>query len=76
MITMMLGTLSCGFLADAVGRRMTLLVSVVIILVAWVVIYLATGFPVILISRAVNGFGAGIIQPAGYLILSEISLVR
>ena len=72
----MAGTLISGTLADTFGRKPTLWVNVVIILISWVVLYFSKSFILFMVSRVISGFAIGVVTTVGFMILSEIALVR
>ena len=72
----MVGNLLSGYSVEKIGRRWTLIVSNVAILVTWIATYWAPNFAVLLTARIVKGVFYGIMKPVGYLLLSEISLIR
>ncbi|TRY77327.1 hypothetical protein TCAL_06963 [Tigriopus californicus] len=76
LIFTMTGTLSSGILADRFGRKRTLILSTSIILLGWVLLYLSEDFYLLLVSRCIGGLGCGITMPSGYMLLSEIALLR
>ena len=63
------------FVTDYLGRKKSLILGQVFILVGWIVLYFAPKFSILILGRCLMGLGAGIIYPVTTLYLSEISLV-
>ena len=63
------------FITDYLGRKNSLILGQVFILVGWIVLYFAPKFSILILGRCLMGLGAGIIYPVTTLYLSEISLV-
>ena len=63
------------FITDYLGRKISLILGQVFILVGWIVLYFAPKFAILILGRCLMGLGAGIIYPVTTLYLSEISLV-
>ena len=63
------------FITDYLGRKKSLILGQVFILVGWIVLYFAPKFAILILGRCLMGLGAGIIYPVTTLYLSEISLV-
>eukprot|EP00095_Tigriopus_kingsejongensis_P011387 maker-scaffold68_size422247-snap-gene-1.14 protein:Tk11387 transcript:maker-scaffold68_size422247-snap-gene-1.14-mRNA-1 annotation:"sugar transporter" len=76
LIFTMAGTLTSGILADRIGRKTTLILSTIILLLGWILMYAFNTFYLVLVSRCVSGIGAGITMPSAYMLLSEIALLR
>jgi sugar porter (SP) family MFS transporter len=69
----MVGSVVNGRLADALGRRRTLLLDGIAFCISAAVATVAPDFAVLLLSRAVAGFAVGSVSAAVPLYLSEIS---
>jgi sugar porter (SP) family MFS transporter len=67
------GSVINGRLADALGRRRTLLLDAVVFLIGAVLAALAPGPAVLLVSRALAGFAVGSVSATVPLYLSEIA---
>ena len=72
MISMTIG----GTLAEMMGRKRTLIIGQLCILLGWVVVYFAKTFLVLLLGRFFIGLGIGTSLPVTMLHLSEISLIK
>ena len=72
MISMPIG----GTLAEIFGRKRTLIIGQLCILIGWAVVYIARQFLILLLGRFLVGFGIGTSLPVTMLHLSEISLIR
>ena len=72
MISMPIG----GILAEIFGRKRTLIIGQLCILIGWAVVYIARQFLILLLGRFLVGFGIGTSLPVTMLHLSEISLIR
>ena len=57
------------------GRKKSFILGQTIILMAWVIIYFAPNFAVLITGRSIMGVGIGLIYPIGAIYLAEISLV-
>ena len=75
-ISMMIFVLLSGFVNDALGRKKSLILGQIIILIGWVSMYLAPTFSILISGRFFMGVGTGIVYPINCLYLSEIALVR
>jgi SP family galactose:H+ symporter-like MFS transporter len=60
-------------MADALGRRRTLLLEAVVFAVGTVLAVIAPSFGVLVLARAIAGFGVGAASSTGPLYLSEIA---
>ncbi|MCW2951462.1 MAG: csbC [Conexibacter sp.] len=69
----MVGGLLAGRMADALGRRRTLLIDAVVFAVGTVLAVIAPSFAVLVLARAIAGFGVGAASSVGPLYLSEIA---
>ena len=74
-ISMMIFVLLSGFVNDALGRKKSLILGQIIILIGWLSMYLAPTFPILISGRFFMGVGTGIVYPINCLYLSEIALV-
>ena len=72
MISMPIG----GTLAEMIGRKRTLIIGQLCILIGWAVVYFAKQFLILLLGRFLVGFGIGTSLPVTTLHLSEISLIK
>ena len=72
----LLGCLSSGLLAEKLGRKITLLISNVIIISGWTSVHLARDFTVLMIGRILMGIGCGLGNSEAYIYVSEITLIR
>src|ERR671929_1491647 len=62
-----------GWLADRVGRKRLLLVSVVVFTIAWVLCATATSLPEMVLFRALQGVGGAFIVPLAQATLFDIN---
>ncbi|MEA2392513.1 MAG: hypothetical protein QOJ82_404 [Solirubrobacteraceae bacterium] len=69
----MAGSLLAGRLADALGRRPTLMIGAGVFLVGTGLSVLAPGYAVLVASRAIVGLAVGLVSSAVPLYLSEIA---
>lgn len=74
-MAVMAGTLLSGILADRIGRKATLVLNAVVLLIGWAVFFMAPTFTILLVSRVVSGTASGIMVTTSYMLLSEIALV-
>jgi MFS transporter, SP family, galactose:H+ symporter len=69
----LVGGLAAGRLADSLGRRRTLLLDAIVLIVAIAVTVAAPSYGVLLAGRAIVGFGVGATASTVPLYLSEIA---
>ncbi|KAG8255350.1 hypothetical protein J6590_094990 [Homalodisca vitripennis] len=62
-----------GYLVDNIGRKASMIVSVLIGLVAWAIVYFSTSIWPIYISRVIGGLGGGIIFTTVPLYVAEVA---
>ena len=72
MISMLVG----GSIADFIGRKHTLIIGQICIILGWILVYFAKYFPMLLVGRFVTGLGTGLGLPVQTLQLSEIALIK
>jgi len=65
-----------GKVADAVGRKPVMIFGIVVFLVASVLCGAAWSMPTLIIARALQGVGAGAIQPMGITIIGDLYSVE
>ena len=65
-----------GAIADMIGRKRTLIIAQMFVLVGWIVVYFAQQFFLLLIGRFLIGLGKGISLPVTIMLNSEIALIR
>ena len=63
-----------GAIADMIGRKRTLIIAQMFVLVGWIVVYFAQQFFLLLIGRFLIGLGKGISLPVTIMLNSEIAL--
>ena len=64
-----------GSIAECIGRKRTLVIGQICMLLGWIIIYSANYFSTLLLGRFVVGSGIGISLPATTLQLSEIGMI-
>jgi SP family galactose:H+ symporter-like MFS transporter len=69
----MAGGLLAGRVADALGRRSTLILAAAVFAAGTVLAVVAPGLVVLVLARAITGLGVGIASSTGPLYLSEIA---
>ena len=69
-------TLFSGLVSDFLGRKKTLLLGQIIILLGWFFLYLAPGFIILMVARCMMGVGVGIAYSTICMFISEIALIR
>ena len=74
-IVVMISILLNGLITEVLGRKKSFILGQTIILMAWVIIYFAPSFAVLITGRSIMGVGIGLIYPIGAIYLAEISLV-
>ena len=65
-----------GKVADAVGRKPVMIFGIVAFLVASVLCGVAWSMPTLIVARALQGVGAGAIQPMGITIIGDLYSVE
>ncbi|XP_004520239.1 facilitated trehalose transporter Tret1-2 homolog [Ceratitis capitata] len=65
------GSLISGSLADFVGRRSTLLLSIIPLCLGWFTLALTQSFPVIIVGRLLCGFSTGLLGGPGQVYIAE-----
>lgn len=65
-----------GAIADMIGRKRTLMIAQMFVLVGWIVVYFAKQFFLLLIGRFLIGLGKGISLPVTIMLNSEIALIK
>uniref|UniRef100_A0A1A9V8D1 Major facilitator superfamily (MFS) profile domain-containing protein n=1 Tax=Glossina austeni TaxID=7395 RepID=A0A1A9V8D1_GLOAU len=66
-----IGSFISGPLADYLGRRSTLLVSVIPVFLGWITLALAQSYPVLLVGRILCGFATGILGGPAQVYIAE-----
>src|SRR4051794_33500360 len=72
LLTSAVATPLCGRLADTHGRRPVLLLGIGVFLAGSVVCAIAPGMGVLIAGRAVQGIGAGAVQPVSLTIVGDL----
>ena len=72
----MVGNLLTGFLMDRYGRKLTLVLSSTVVIIASAILSFAPSYPFLLLGCLLNGSSVGCIRPAVGLYISEIATVR
>lgn len=72
LLTSMVGVLVCGRLADTLGRKPVFVAGMGLFLLGSMACGLATSLPMLVAFRALQGLGAGAIQPIAMTIVSDI----
>ena len=65
-----------GPVAEIIGRKPTLIIGQIFILLGWTILYFAKQFYMLLIGRFLIGVGTGICLPLTIIFNSEIALVK
>ena len=68
--------LTSGILNESMGRKKTLFLGQLIILVGWSIVYFTESYELLVFARFFMGIGAGLCYPTTYMYLSEIALVK
>jgi MFS transporter, SP family, galactose:H+ symporter len=72
----MAGALVAGWMADRLGRRLTIIAAAILFVIGALGEALAPGTPVLVIGRLVVGFGVGVASVAAPLYASELAPAR
>ena len=75
-ISIIIFSIAGGSIAELIGRKPSLILGQLFMILSWVVIYFANHFPMALSGRFITGIGIGITIPVLTLHLSEIALVK
>ena len=75
-ISIIIFSIAGGSIAELIGRKPSLILGQLFMILGWVVIYFANHFPMALSGRFITGIGIGITIPVLTLHLSEIALVK
>ena len=75
-ISTMIFSIAGGSIAEFIGRKSTLILGQLCMILGWVMVYFANHFPLALAGRFVTGIGIGITLPVQTLHLSEIALIK
>ena len=68
--------LVAGSISELIGRKKTLILGQIFMIIGWVVIYFAQNFLTLLVGRFIIGIGIGIGLPVTTLQLSEMALIK
>ena len=72
----MIFSISGGSIAEWVGRKRTLIIGQIFMILGWIILYFASNFSLALLGRSLTGIGVGMTLPVQTLQLSEIALVK
>ena len=72
----MIFSISGGSIAEWVGRKRTLIIGQIFMILGWIILYFASIFSLALLGRSLTGIGVGMTLPVQTLQLSEIALVK
>jgi len=72
----MVGNLLSGYFMDKFGRKMTLIGSSMVVILASAILSFAPSYEILLLGCLLNGSAVGTVRPTIGLYLSEISLVK
>ena len=72
----MIFSISGGSIAEWVGRKRTLIIGQIFMILGWIILYFASNFLLALLGRSLTGIGVGMTLPVQTLQLSEIALVK
>ena len=75
-ISFMCFILLSGIFNEYMGRKKTLFLGQMIILIGWSFIYFTKSYELLVFARFLMGIGAGLCYPTTYVYLSEIALVK
>lgn len=71
-----IGPILAGLLLDRLGRKRTILMSMVLTIIAWLLIAFVNLLPALYVARVLSGIAVGIIFTAVPMYIAEISEVR
>ena len=72
----MIFSISGGSIAEWVGRKRTLIIGQIFMILGWIILYFASNFSLALLGRSLTGIGVGMTLPVQTLQLSEIALIK
>eukprot|EP00698_Gefionella_okellyi_P018201 TRINITY_DN5431_c0_g1_i1.p1 TRINITY_DN5431_c0_g1~~TRINITY_DN5431_c0_g1_i1.p1 ORF type:complete len:472 (-),score=128.66 TRINITY_DN5431_c0_g1_i1:12-1427(-) len=72
----MVGAIASGKMADALGRRTTLMIGMIPFVGGYLLLSFATNFVMLLVGRIGTGIGVGIVSVATPVYISEVAPVR
>ena len=72
----MIFSITGGSIAEWIGRKRTLIIGQIFMILGWIILYFANNFPLALLGRSLTGIGVGMTLPVQTLQLSEIALVK
>jgi MFS family permease len=72
----MVGNLLSSYLMDRLGRKLTIVGSSAVVILASAILSLAPSYPLLLLGCLLNGSSVGCVRPAVGLYISEIATVR
>lgn len=76
LVFIVIGNLTSGYLSERFGRKNTLIIAVLVLILGWITLFFAVTFILVISSRCISGFGSGMAMPSAYMLLSEVSLLR
>ncbi|KAL4710577.1 hypothetical protein ACJJTC_008979 [Scirpophaga incertulas] len=68
-----MGCIVSGYLMDAIGRRLTLILTEIPLIFGWVLVASAQNVPMIYIGRLLIGFGSGMVGAPARVYTAEVS---
>lgn len=68
-----IGCILSGYLMDAIGRRMTLIVTEVPLVLGWILVASSTNLPMMYVGRFLIGFGSGMVGAPARVYTCEVS---
>ena len=72
----MIFSITGGSIAEWIGRKRTLVIGQIFMILGWIILYFANNFLLALLGRSLTGIGVGMTLPVQTLQLSEIALVK
>ncbi|XP_063821063.1 facilitated trehalose transporter Tret1-2 homolog isoform X1 [Ostrinia nubilalis] len=68
-----MGCIISGYLMDAIGRRTTLIVTEIPLIIGWILIAFAQNIPMIYVGRLLVGFGSGMVGAPARVYTAEVA---
>lgn len=72
----LVGTLLSAWAQDRIGRKKTIIISNLAMVMTAIALYFSNSFSSLMIATFINGFSTGMSDPTSFALLSEIALIK
>lgn len=72
-LTEPLGSVFSGWITEQIGRKRSMFVASIPVIIAWTMLYLAQSTELIFVASVFNGFGAGLLGAPIYTYCGEVT---